>query len=214
MNKLVLISFAILATAVSAQAVTIFEIESINTPSGSAAHNEDGDVIVDVYTRGAGVTQASGGTFNSQSWNEGTSLATALAAENYITWGFSTASAYDLTDMSVRYDRSGTGPAEGMMQISVNGGLFEDVFADADINASGEENLNIDLSSYTSVSSATFRFVGWTASGSGGTFDFENTANINGNSFQLTGTEAVPEPATMVVLAAAGLAAASRRKRK
>ncbi len=216
MKKIAMIAFAIGTLAVQAQAVTLFEIVSFNTDTtGPTTQSVDALISsVAVYSRGAGVEFNAGGTFNSKGWDDGTSAATAVAAGNTNSWGF-TSAAVDLTNFSFRYDRSNTGPAQGVIQLSVNGGAFVDVFSDSDINAAGEENLLIDLSSFDNVTSATFRFAGWGASSAAGTFDWENTANINGASFQLTGeaAQAVPEPATMIALAAAGLAAASRRKK-
>ena len=215
MNKITLIGLAVLALTGSAQAVTLFEL--VSAPD-STVQNQDASVAsVTVYTRGSGVSVNAGGTFNSKGWEDGSDLNSAVAAGNYIDWGFTsvTGMQYDLTDFSVRYDRSGTGPVAGAIQLSVNGGAFSTVHFDGDINDAGEDNLGISLAGMDNVTSATFRFVGWGASSAAGTFDFENMAAVNGASFQLTGNaEAVPEPATMVVLAAAGLAAASRRKKK
>lgn len=217
MKKFALITVALGVVAAQANAATLFEIVSFNTDTtGPLTQNVDAGVSsVAVYQRGPGLDFNAGGTFNSKGFDDGTDAGTAIANGNYITWGF-TSSAFDLTSMSFRYDRSNTGPALGVIQLSINGGAFADVFSDSDINASGEENLAVDLSSFDNVTSATFRFAGWGATSNAGTFDFENTANINGASFQLLGEAAnpVPEPATMTVLVAAGLAATARRKRK
>lgn len=219
MKKIALIGFAFATLTGSAQAVTLFEIVSANTDTtGSIAQSVNSSVSgVTVYTRGSGIEFNSGGTFNSKGWDDGTSAASAVAAGNFVTWGFTAASGkqFDLTDMSVRYDRSNTGPALGVIQLSVNGGSFVDVLTDNDINVNGEDILGVNLASFGNVTSATFRFVGWGATAAAGTFDFENAVTINGASFQLNGTvESVPEPASMIVLAAAGMAVAARRKRK
>jgi hypothetical protein len=215
MNKITLIGLAVLALTGSAQAVTLFELVSL--PDSTVQNQDAGVDAVMAYVRGSGVSVNSGGTFNSKGWDDGTDLVSAVAAGNYIDWGFTAVAGtkYDLSDFSVRYDRSNTGPAVGAIQLSINGGVFNTVHLDNDINASGEDNVGISLAGNDNVTSAIFRFVGWNASSASGTFDFENMAAVNGASFQLTGTvQSVPEPTTMVVLAAVGLAAASRRQRK
>jgi hypothetical protein len=199
--------------------VTLFELESLNSTSsgstGGTVKNQNALISsATVYTRGSGLVFTTGSTFNSADFEEGTDKATAIAANNFITWSF-TSTGVDLTDFSIAYDRSSSGPTAGVIQLSVNGGAFVDVLVDNSISDPVETNLNVDLSSFDNVLSGTFRFVGWNASSTAGTFDFENNSAINpttASSFKLTGVEAVPEPATMAVLAAIGLAAARKRK--
>lgn len=209
MKKITLLAFACVGLAGSANAATLFEL--VVSTNDSTAVNVDASISgVTGYTRGSGLGVNAGGTFNSNGFNFA-SKNDAIGGEDFITWGFTSGAGVDLTDFSVRYDRSGSGPTKGSIDFRANGGSWVEVLADDAIDSGSENNLNIDMSAFDGVTSGEFRFTGWAASGNG-TFDFENTSAINDASFQLTG-EPVPEPATLAVLAAAGLMAARRRKK-
>jgi hypothetical protein len=217
-SKILVVAASCVFLAAQASAVTLFGIISGPTVSASSAVGVDPSVTVasssgSVYQRGSGLIANSGGTFNSESFLT-TSQAAAIAAGDFITWSFSSAAGVDLTSFNIRYDRSNSGPTSLVIQLDAGSG-FTTVHTDTSINASGEDNLGIDLSAFDNVTSGTFRLVAWGGS-TGGTFDFENSAPIGvigsqNVSFVLEG-EPVPEPATMTVLAAAGLLAARRRK--
>jgi predicted extracellular nuclease len=135
-------------------------------------------------TRGSGINQNAGGTFNSNSWN-GIDLASAQTANDFLQWGFTSTTAYDLTDFDIRYDRSGTGPNSLAIQASINGGSFQTIFTDTNVNEAGENNLDIDLSAFDNVTSATFRLFAWGARSSQGTFDIEDIGTGAGNGIRV-----------------------------
>ncbi|MEM9773871.1 MAG: ExeM/NucH family extracellular endonuclease, partial [Chloroflexota bacterium] len=131
-------------------------------------------------SRGAGVSQTSGGNFNSNNWTQGGDLAAAQSNNDYIEWGFTSTTPFDLSTMDIRYDRSGSGPTSIVIQVAINGGTFQTVFTDTSVSSNGENNLGIDLSSLDAVTSATFRLYGFGATSSGGTFDIEDTNLFDG----------------------------------
>lgn len=220
-SKILVVAASCVFLAAQASAVTLFGIVSGPTVSASSAVGVDAAITVasagsSVYQRGAGLAAAPASTtFNSQGYGTA-SAAAAITAGDFVTWSFTSSTGHDLTSANIRYDRSGTGPAALEFQFSTDGTNFTTVFTDSAVSDAGENVLNIDLSSFDNVTSGTFRVVGWNASSTGGTFDFENNAAIGvldtqNVSFILTG-EPVPEPTTMAILAAAGLMAARRRK--
>lgn len=223
-SKILVVAASCVFLATQASAATLFGIVSGPTVSASSAVLVDPSVTVNsssssVYQRGTGVAaSASGGVFLTTGWDNLTSEAAAIAGGNFITWSYSSTTAYDLTQAKVAYSRSGTtGITNLAIQIDTGSG-FSTVFSDSSIStstSSGEVN-TIDLSAYTNVSNATFRMVGWGATATTATFRFNNNSGVGSAasspvSFLLEG-EPVPEPATMTILAAAGLMAARRRK--
>lgn len=171
---------------------------------------------------GAGMTKAAGlgfpgGSHSVFSVNGATSTtqASAITATDFVTWGLSFANPWNLDNFSIRFDRdtiSGqVGPAAIRVQISVNGGGFVDTaLLDTTVSDTGEEHLNVDLSSFDNVMDVSFRAVLWNGQASG-IFKFENSANIGGAAFQLNASP-VPEPAAAGLLGLAGLALLRRRR--
>lgn len=161
-------------------------------------------------TRGEGLSAGTGATFNSSGWTD--------EPTDYLQWGWTSSVSLDLTHMDLRYDRSTSGPASVDIQLAVNGGAFESIFVDPDVNASGEDVLDIDLSSFMGVNSATFRLFGTGASSGGGTFDIEALTGISPDrGILVSGTAAaVPEPSAfrMAIVGLAGLAATRAWRRR
>ncbi len=166
--------------------------------------------------RGSGIAAASGGTFNSNGFDiDNATAAAAIADNDFLTFGFDSTTAYDLTDLDIRYDRSNTGPNQIVIQIDTGGG-FTTFYTDTDVNANGETVLDIDLSAFTNVTSADFRIVGFGATSTGGTFDPENDLAINnGESIVVNGDVAtvIPEPASIALLGLGGVTLLARRRR-
>lgn len=212
-----LVATCFLNAAGSGQGAVIFELTS--DANASTAQNVAPGVLVTGYTRGSGLTVFAGETFNSSGFTTNGAESDAVDNGDFITWGFTSTTALHLTSFDIRYDRSGTGPAS--LRIDLNAGSgFSEVFRDPAVSATSEDNLAISLASFTNVTSATFRLVGWGASSTGGTFDFENAPAISSpaSSFQLHGELAavsVPEPAFVFILStASGVASAARFRRQ
>lgn len=192
------------AVSLESQAGVMFEILSGPTVSASSAQNVASGISVTTYTRGPGLGAAgASGTFNSSGFTAGGTEANAVTNGDFITWGFTSATPYDLTDFDIRYDRSTTGPTGIRIDFQANGGAFQTVWSDATVSATGETILATSLASFGNVTSGTFRLIGFGATNTAGTFDFENAASISSpsTSFQLNGSlaAAVPEPASALV---------------
>ncbi len=179
--------------------------------TGSAAASEMLPAVVPLdLSRGAGLSAGTGGTYNSSGWTD--------ELTDYLQWGWSASPPLSLTDLDLRYDRSASGPASLEIRLSANGGPFETVFVDSAVSEAGEDNLNIDLSRFTGVTSATFRLFGEGASSAGGTFDIEPLTGVSPDrGIVVNGIASVPEPSAICLSAIAvvtlGLRRATRRTR-
>ena len=92
-------------------------------------------------SRGSGIIENTGTTFNSRGW-DGANLSEAQANNEYLEWGFTVISPIDLATLDIRYDRSSTGPTQIDIHLAVNGGGFVSVFTDADVDVIGEESFH------------------------------------------------------------------------
>lgn len=122
------------------------------------------------FERGPGLTFNSGVTFNSRGWTIG---ATA-GADDYLQFTATIgSSAVNLSSLEIRYDRSGSGPSE--IVIEANG---VQIFSDSGVSQTGEEN-TIDLTGVPSLqnlqnTTVVFQLFGFSASSGSGTFDIED----------------------------------------
>ena len=163
--------------------------------------------------RGAGVSQAGGGgSFRSDGWSQ-SDLADAIANDDYLQWGFTSSLAYNLSDLDIRYGRSGTGPNQIEIQIDTGSG-FSTIFSDSSVVTSGETQLDIDLSSFQGITTATFRLYGFGASNNNGSFDINNDSLIEGDRGIVVNGIAVPEPSSVLFLAPMLVALVGWRFRK
>lgn len=97
----------------------------------------------------------------------------------------------------------------------MNGGAYQNVFNDALVNDAGEDVLNVDLSPFSNVTSATFRLFGAGASSGTGTFDIEALTGVSPErGIVVNGIAAVPEPSQMGLLLSIGALVAVRCSRR
>ncbi len=216
MRKLLGIAAVTMTLAASANAATIVDYDTHNAAGGVAAAIEGSGVTGTDLNRGAGLVQNVGNDYNSRNWTQGGDLAAAVANQDFLTWGFTSSSAYNLTGLDIAYDRSGTGAMQIAIQASINGGAFNTIFSDLTVGTSTQIQ-NIALMA-TNVTSAVFRLAGWGSTNPLGTFDIETDEVGAGNSYGLviSGDIApVPVPAAGVLLAGAlgGLGLMRRRKK-
>jgi hypothetical protein len=202
-----LISGLALAASGSVEAATIVAYDGANSPTTAVASEWLAGVTPLDLSRGAGLNAGSGGTFNSSGWTD--------EATDYLEWGWSASQPIDLIDLDLRYDRSGSGPSVVDIQLSVNGGAFSSIFNDPSVDEAGEDVLDVDLTSYTAVTSAMFRLFGSGASSGTGTFDLEPMTGVTpAAAILVSGLAApVPEPSTQSLALLAGLCLLVARRR-
>ena len=208
-------------TGVMEAQVTIvgYDVTNPNGPTGDPSPNLPAaetapNVTSLLYSRGAGLVPNQGITLNSSDWATN-SLAGAIAADDYLEWGWSASSdRYNLEDMTIQYDRSGSGPTQLAIAVAVNGGTFQTVHTDSDVFV-GDETHTIDLTAFDSVFRATFRLFAFDADSSGGTLDIErfNAAPDPSRGMIVTGFLAVPEPGSCTMLVLLGIGFAVKRRR-
>jgi MYXO-CTERM domain-containing protein len=176
-------------------------------------------------SRGSGLSVGGTSTFNSKDFDpNNTSSSSALETGDYLQFGFTVAEGFqvELTDLNLRYDRSGTGPDQLEIRISADGiGSYStSVFSDSSVSDAGENNTGIGLASLGALTgTVTFRVAPFGASSTAGTFDLENHADIGTDrGIVINGTVSltpVPEPeeyALAAGLALVGFAVLRRRR--
>jgi len=211
----ILSAAAISLFAGAASAATIVAYDTVNSAGNIAGEELGTGVTANDLTRGAGlVFNSAGGDYNSRNWTQGGDLATAIANEDFLEWGFTSTLGYDLTSMSLHYDRSTTGAMDIAILASINGGAFTSIFTDSSISASGETNI-LSLMA-TNVTSAVFRLAGWSATNPLGTFDIETNEVGPGNAYGLViegNLTPVPLPTGLaLMLTAFGAFGVARRR--
>jgi hypothetical protein len=168
------------------------------TSGGSSpfsASASDGNLTIGGLTKGSGLT---GGTaansWGGSPWNSADEP-TAISASKFATFTIKANAGYkvSITNISKFYfNRSSTGPQNGMLQYSTNGTTFVDYATLSYPVLVG--NTNIDLSGIAALQNvsasvtATFRLVNW-GGGSSGTFYISN--GISGSDFEVSGTVAL-----------------------
>lgn len=218
-----LIPFSLVAAIAGpiSQAATIVEYQTAPSSDSATISPSVSDAAVsgDSLATGGGLTSATGGTYNWSGWDTAnTTFAAAVTAGDFWSWGFDVTAdvTIDLTAMDIRLDRSGTGPDDFEIQVSVNGGTGISILTyDYADSGSGVDFVGIDLSSVPSLvqgDSVVFTMAAFNSEGSTGTFDLE-TVDFGGDdprSIRITGT--VPEPSA-ALLGACGLLGLFRRRR-
>ena len=146
-------------------------------------------------TKGSGVTNTTTATvWGGNSWtNAGVpaSEAQAIAGNKFATFSIAPATNFMVSFNAIdkfSYSHSGTGPANGEFQYSLDGINFTDVQA---ISYAASGTVTIDLSGFSNLqnvgfgTNVTFRIVNWGGSSFAGTWYIANTS---GNDFEVLGT--------------------------
>jgi len=222
------------ALASDSEAVLIAEYQTAASGSNATltASATDASIVADVMAAGPGIGTASGSTWNWNQWGNSTtpftSFETAVSGGDFWTWGFDVSApmtVVSLTDMELRLDRSGTGPNEGEIRASINGGTEVSLLTfDYGNSDSGVDFTGIDLSTLgplTTGDSIEFTLAAWGADSggisTGGTFDLE-TIDFGGSdprALRINGVvAAIPEPTAALFgsLLAGGLGLTVRRR--
>ena len=149
---------------------------------GQSAHLSASDLSV-----GMGVTANNGGSYNWRSWNA-TSVTEASSLGEFFEWSVTAISGVDINNLSIKYDRSPTGPQSMEIHASTDGFATAGtvLYTDPTVSTSGENALGIPLGSLGSIPpgmTLTFRLYAFGATQSAGTFDLEN---FGANTIELT----------------------------
>ncbi len=196
-------ALALALSSVPASAVTLATWGSEGSTVSLAGNSVGAGVSADNLIAGPGLDVRNDSTFNFDDWDTGsTSAAAAFAAGDFWTWGFESAIAYDLTDFSIRLDRSPSGPDDFLIDLATNGSTdFNSVLSfDFQDSGNGVNFLNVDLSGFASVTDADFRLTAFNSESSAGTFDLELLPGSS-NGIIITGeVSAVPLPAPALLL--------------
>ncbi len=197
-------------------AAILVQWDGSNGPSVSAKDLGSGIGSALDLTRGAGLNQATGGTFNSSGFTVDADLSAAIAANDYLSFGLSPSSGsiIDFSNIVVELDRSPTGPTTVDLFSNVDGFASSlSSFATPDPGAL----LTFDISALTGISAPIeFRIYGYGATGSSGTMDIEaDLIDGTATGLQINGTvSAVPEPSSIAIVGLATGILAIRRRRK
>lgn len=203
--------------ASSASAVTVVAYDTVQGPSVPAAITAPRVTGIDLE-RGPGLApQPRGDDFNSLDWTLGGSQSEAIANGDFLTFGFTATSFYDLTQMELEIDRSRRGPQVAQMQYSFDGGAFEDLGSTLTIERSSRLFTYTFDDTFDFTQNVTFRLVGWGAERPFGSLDIETGEVGEGDAFgiSITGEVApIPLPAGLPLLVGAlGAFAVLRRRR-
>jgi len=168
-----------------------------------------------VISRGAGNNPATnGGRFNANGWTE-TSLANAIAADDFFEWTITADSGFqiNLDSITFNFQRSGTGPTEFAIRSSLDSFASDVATFTGLANGTTQTVDNTTLgASFNAFTTATFRFYGFGSTNAGGSAGFEGT----GNDLILNGAvTAVPEPSTLALISLGlGMVYLIRHRRK
>lgn len=168
-------------------------------------------------TRGSGINQATGTSFNSNSWTQSGGLAQAIDDDSFLQFGINVASGYVLENIVADFfgDRSNTGPSSIVVYSSSDGFTTagNPVLGATDVGASGSLQVTSPIGG-PATGTVTFRLYGYGATGSTGTFDFETDKISSDYGLTISGDlSAVPEPANNLLLGAIGALALFHRRR-
>ncbi len=224
------IAFGVAATVTggAASAATLLEYQAARSdtnPTLSPSVEAPG-LTGAPMSAGTGITANSGGSGGTWAWRDydqdNTSAALAIADDEIWLWGFTALPGreFDLTTFDIALNRTGGGPDDFELDLSVNGGPFEQVLSfDFMDDNTRQDFVAVDLSAFTGVRSAVFRLAAFNneAADPGSQFQLD-TVDDGGQdprSFRLDGElTRVPLPAAMPLLLVglAGLGLVARRR--
>lgn len=187
-------------------------------PSSAAA-----EITASDFSAGSGISAATGGTFNFNDWDPtNTSFAEAVADNEFFTFGFTVTDnvIVQLSDFDIRLDRSGTGPDDFEIQVSVNGGSGTSVLSfDFMDSTNGVDFIGTSLAAIPSLvqgDSVVFTIAAFNAESTAGTFDLESIdfGGSDPRSVRVNGSiTVVPEPGTLLFLGASSVLVILQRRR-
>lgn len=179
-------------------------------------------IIPTDVTAGSGLNPQSGAsTYNFNNWDPAsTNAVEAIAADDFWTWGFEvdTLGLVTLDNFQIRLDRSGSGPQNFEVLVSVNGDPATSVLA-GDVPTTGADFTSDSLAGLgllTGGDAITFTLAAFNSTTTDGTFDIEELdGRDDGIGFVLNGTAvAVPEPSSLFALGSITSAVCWRRRRR
>jgi hypothetical protein len=171
----------------------------------------DANVDATGFVRGSGVTQTSSGAARGVGGNgfQAATAAAAIAGNRFFTFTVKSNTGYGLTMTSIgtfSYRRSATGPANALIQYSLNGVTFVDIIT-LPLSSTSNSGATIsntalpaELTDVPSTTTVTFRIVPFGASASGGVFYIFDVANSSAPDLAILGN--TPLPVTYLNLAA------------
>ena len=203
-------------------------VSSSSTANPTATANTTGDGLLSAaLQQSGGLAANSGESFNWRNWDTAnTSFAEAVAANDSWTFGFTVGAtgtggnvtSVDLTTLSMRVDRSPSGPDDIELRAYVNGGSETSIFThDYGDSGSARNFSNLDISSIGPLSvgdTLEFVFAGFNSESSSGTMDLENLSS--GNGIEVNGMvnfSSVPEPTSLMMFGATALIGLQRRRK-
>ncbi|MEW6120411.1 MAG: DNRLRE domain-containing protein [Pseudomonadota bacterium] len=159
------------------------------------------NLTVGGLTRGVGVSTSN--TAASRAWGghdwQNTGAANAVSGNDYATFTVTAATGYQVSFSSISkfdYRRSGTGPANGVLQYQIGSGAFADIATlnYSSTSSSGASLAAIDLSGVGALqnvpagTTVTFRIVNYGGTSSSGTWYIYDVANSAANDLVVEGT--------------------------
>lgn len=214
-----------LAADVSGQPSSLqnyFAADSTTNPTLAPDENAP-NITGDVLAAGTGITPGpdpilppfSGATYTWTGFDpSNASGADAIADDEVFTFGFDVDSlGVDLTEVGIGFNRQPDGPDDFELLFSVNGGANQSVLTQSFGGATGTINvLGIDLSAVPDLQvgdSIVFTLAPFNSSSDTATLSLQNFSAFGSPALFFSGV--VPEPASIALLAAGGLALLHRR---